>query len=85
MSIPEPHSSHSSEIAHVLCMDIVAYSTLPTAQQRRTLEELNRSVRDTREFICASEESGSSGSPPEMAWPWSFSATRKRLSAARWN
>lgn len=56
MSAPEPHSSHSSEIAHVLFMDIVAYSALPTGQQQRLLEELNKAVRDTPEFARASAE-----------------------------
>jgi eukaryotic-like serine/threonine-protein kinase len=54
MSAPEPHSSHSSEIAHVLFMDIVAYSALTTGQQQRLLEELNEAVRDTPEFARAS-------------------------------
>ncbi len=51
MSAPEPHSSHSSEIAHVLFADIVAYSALTTGQQQqRLLEALNEAVRDTPEF-----------------------------------
>ena len=56
MSAPEPHFSPSSEIAHVLFMDLVAYSALPTAQQHQSLKELNNSVRDTAEFARASAE-----------------------------
>ena len=56
MSDAEPHSSHSSEIAHVLFMDIVAYSTLTTDQQQRLLEGLNDAVRNTPEFTRASAE-----------------------------
>jgi class 3 adenylate cyclase/tetratricopeptide (TPR) repeat protein len=56
MSAPEPHSFQTSQIAHVLFMDIVAYSALPTAQQHRSLEALIQAVRDTREFTRASAE-----------------------------
>jgi class 3 adenylate cyclase len=56
MSASEPHSSQSSEIAHVLFMDIVAYSTLPTGQQQRLLEELNKAVRNTPQFTRAWSE-----------------------------
>jgi eukaryotic-like serine/threonine-protein kinase len=56
MSAPVPHSVHPSEIAHVLFMDIVAYSTLPTGKQQQLLEQLNRCVRNTPEFARASDE-----------------------------
>src|ERR1700751_4325934 len=38
------------EIAHVLFMDVVAYSTLPMEQQTRILGQLQAIVRDTAEF-----------------------------------
>ena len=41
------------EIAHVLFMDIVAYSTLPMDEQRHQLRELQTTVRGTSEFIRA--------------------------------
>src|ERR1700726_426221 len=41
------------EIAHVLFMDIVAYSVLPMDQQRHRLRELQKTVRETSEFIRA--------------------------------
>ena len=37
MDVPETQSSQSSEIAHVLFMDIAAYSTLSAGQQQRFL------------------------------------------------
>jgi serine/threonine protein kinase/tetratricopeptide (TPR) repeat protein len=41
------------EIAHVLFMDIVAYSMLPMDQQRHRLRELQKTVRESPEFIRA--------------------------------
>src|SRR5271157_1877151 len=38
------------EMAHVLFMDIVAYSRLPMDQQEQTLLHLQEAVRSTREF-----------------------------------
>jgi hypothetical protein len=43
-------------MAHVLFMDIVAYSTLPMDYQHRMLHELQEAVRETREFIRAQSE-----------------------------
>jgi class 3 adenylate cyclase len=43
------------EIAHVLFMDIVAYSTLPMEQQTRLLGELQTIVRYTAEFKRAQD------------------------------
>lgn len=43
------------EIAHVLFMDIVAYSMLPMEQQRLRLRELQKTVRETSEFIRAKD------------------------------
>src|SRR5215472_5038698 len=56
MSAPGSHSPHPLEIAHVLFMDIVAYSTMPMYQQGRFLGELQKAVRNTAEFIRASAE-----------------------------
>jgi TolB-like protein/tetratricopeptide (TPR) repeat protein/class 3 adenylate cyclase len=48
--IPEASSDVDLEIAHVLFMDIVGYSKLPTDQQRELLNELNKIVRETPQF-----------------------------------
>jgi hypothetical protein len=85
MSAPEPHSSQSSEIAHVLFMDIVAYSTLPTGQQQRLREELNKAVRNTPQFTRASSEDQLIRLPTGDGMVLVFSVIRKRLSAAPWN
>jgi serine/threonine protein kinase/tetratricopeptide (TPR) repeat protein/TolB-like protein len=50
---PEPSGPLPLEIAHVLFMDIVAYSKLPMDQQRHLLEELQKTVRGTLEFARA--------------------------------
>jgi len=52
-SAPEPSGPLPLEIAHVLFMDIVAYSKLPMDQQRQLLEELQKTVRGTLEFVRA--------------------------------
>jgi len=49
----EPSGPLPLEIAHVLFMDIVAYSKLPIDQQRDLLEELQKTVRRTLEFARA--------------------------------
>jgi serine/threonine protein kinase len=52
-SVAESSSSSiapSLEIAHVLFMDIVAYSTLPMDRQRQSLRQLQEAVRSTSEF-----------------------------------
>src|SRR5215469_127252 len=54
MNVSETQPPHSSEVAHVLFMDIVAYSTFSTGEQQRLLEELNKAVRNTPEFAHAS-------------------------------
>src|SRR5438132_1381139 len=45
--------SQPSEIAHVLFMDIVSYSTLPMDEQRRVIRRLQSTVRKSPEFIRA--------------------------------
>src|SRR6476660_6267449 len=40
----------STEIAHVLCMDVVAYSLLPMDQQQAVIQELQHCVRETDEY-----------------------------------
>lgn len=42
--------SRPLEIAHVLFMDLVAYSRLPTDKQTRLIAQLNRVVRNTEQF-----------------------------------
>jgi len=37
-------------IAHVLFIDIVAYSTLAIDQQRQVVQQLNQCVRDSEQF-----------------------------------
>lgn len=53
MDVPQPSPTPCLEIAHVLFMDIVAYSTLPMDHQRRVLGDLQEAVRNTSEFIRA--------------------------------
>jgi serine/threonine protein kinase/tetratricopeptide (TPR) repeat protein len=56
-SVPKPpsgsDSSHTLEMAHVLFMDIVAYSRLPMDQQQQGLLHLQEAVRATKEFARA--------------------------------
>jgi serine/threonine protein kinase/tetratricopeptide (TPR) repeat protein len=49
-------ASRPLEIAHVLFMDIVAYSTLHMDRQRQLLQELQDSIRGTAEFARAQRE-----------------------------
>src|ERR1700758_1764502 len=44
------------EIAHVLFIDIVAYSRMPTDQQRAAVDKLNQIVQSTDEFRTAESE-----------------------------
>jgi class 3 adenylate cyclase len=46
----EKSESPPAEVAHVLFMDIVGFSNLPMAEQRRQFEDLQSIVRDTPEF-----------------------------------
>ncbi len=56
-STPRPPSDSGSkrtlEMAHVLFMDIVAYSRLPMDQQEQALLHLQQAVRETKEFARA--------------------------------
>lgn len=49
----EAESDLKLEIAHVLTIDVVAYSTLLIHEQTRTIAELNRAVRSTACFRAA--------------------------------
>ncbi len=51
----QPVSSATLEMAYVLFMDIVAYSTLPTDRQTERITTLAEIVRDTDEFRRAQE------------------------------
>jgi tetratricopeptide (TPR) repeat protein/class 3 adenylate cyclase len=55
--MPEPPSDSGSkrtlEMAHVLFLDIVAYSQLPMDEQTRLIEKLQQIVRNTTEFSRA--------------------------------
>jgi eukaryotic-like serine/threonine-protein kinase len=51
-----PSETRSMEIAHVLFMDIVSYSTLPMDEQERILCDLQETVRSNREFTAAQLE-----------------------------
>jgi serine/threonine protein kinase/TolB-like protein len=51
--VAEPTGPLPLEMAHILFMDIAAYSKLPMDLQKRLLEELQKSVRATREFVRA--------------------------------
>jgi tetratricopeptide (TPR) repeat protein/class 3 adenylate cyclase len=54
-TIPDQASSEAPalEMAHVLFMDIVAYSKLPMDQQQKLLRELQEAVRNTQAFARA--------------------------------
>jgi class 3 adenylate cyclase len=54
--IPESPAVSSLEIAHVLFMDIVSYSTMPMDQQRRLLSDLQEVTRNNSEFARAQAE-----------------------------
>jgi serine/threonine protein kinase len=49
-SPPDSGSKHTLEIAHILFIDIVAYSRLPMDQQQQALLHLQEAVRETQEF-----------------------------------
>jgi tetratricopeptide (TPR) repeat protein/class 3 adenylate cyclase len=51
--IQEPNPSPCLEMAHVLFMDIVAYSQLPMDEQTRLVGKLQQIVRSTTEFVRA--------------------------------
>jgi class 3 adenylate cyclase len=51
-----PNSTPPLEVAHVLFMDIVAYSKLPMDQQQQVLRDLQEAVRSTPTFIRAAAE-----------------------------
>ncbi len=55
MPLEKPEDSRL-EIAHVLAMDVVGYSTLLIDQQSRLIHELNRLVRETPRFRRAEAE-----------------------------
>jgi eukaryotic-like serine/threonine-protein kinase len=50
---PDLSPSPSLEMAHVLFMDVVAYSRLPMDQQQRVIHDLQEAVRHTQEFARA--------------------------------
>jgi class 3 adenylate cyclase/ABC-type uncharacterized transport system auxiliary subunit len=56
MVVRDPSPAQPLEMAHVLFMDIVAYSTLPMDHQRQVLHELQEAVRKTPEFVRAQSE-----------------------------
>jgi hypothetical protein len=56
------------EIAHVLFIDIVAYSKTATDDQRAAIEKLNQIVQSTDEFRKAESENRLLKSPPATAW-----------------
>src|ERR1700740_1041181 len=47
---PDSESDPNFEIAHVLTMDVVAYSTLLITEQTRVMEELTRIAKSTERF-----------------------------------
>jgi eukaryotic-like serine/threonine-protein kinase len=56
MGAHNPSPAHCLEMAHVLFMDIVAFSTLPMDQQESILCELQEAVSNTSEFAHAQAE-----------------------------
>jgi class 3 adenylate cyclase len=55
-ALPESSAIPALEIAHVLFMDIVAYSKLPMDRQQQVLHDLQDAVRSTSTFIRAAPE-----------------------------
>ena len=53
---PAPATTHTLEMAHVLFMDIVAYSKLPIDQQQKVLKELQEIVSGTEAVTQAKAE-----------------------------
>src|SRR6266446_8120236 len=53
---PEPESDPKLEIAHVLNMDVVEYSTLLITEQSRVMGELTRIVKSSARFRRAEAE-----------------------------
>jgi len=53
---PEGQAQRRLEVGHVLFMDVVGYSRLMIEEQQRTVQELQKMVRDLDEFRAASEE-----------------------------
>lgn len=51
-----PAPSPSMELAHVLFMDIVSYSTLPIDQQVSIIDDLKQAVSETSTYRAASEQ-----------------------------
>jgi tetratricopeptide (TPR) repeat protein/class 3 adenylate cyclase len=56
MDAPNPGPAHCLEMAHVLFMDIVAYSKMHMDQQQSVLGELQDTIRNTSEFARAQAE-----------------------------
>jgi eukaryotic-like serine/threonine-protein kinase len=52
----EPEASERPEIAHVLFMDVVAFTTLPMEQQREVLRQLQQIVSRTPKFRLAERD-----------------------------
>ena len=61
MASPAPMPSETTarphvEIAHVLFIDVVGYSTLLINEQQQVQQDLNQVVRDTEQFRIAEAE-----------------------------
>jgi tetratricopeptide (TPR) repeat protein len=56
MDAHNPSPTPGLEMAHVLFMDIVSYSTLPVDHQQRVIHVLQEAVRSTPEFVRAQSE-----------------------------
>jgi len=53
-SIEEPHLR--LEVGHILFLDIVGYSKLLADEQKKSVQDLNRIVRETEQFRGAEAE-----------------------------
>jgi hypothetical protein len=53
-SVQEPHLH--LEVGHILFLDIVGYSKLLADEQKELIQELNRIVRETKQFQAAEAE-----------------------------
>ena len=70
------------EIAHVLFIDIVAYSKLAINEQRAAVDELNQVVRTSEQLQKAEAASRLIKIPPATGWRWFFTTVPKHRSNA---
>ena len=80
----EDAKARRMEIAHVLFMDIVGYSTRLTDEQRALVGELNQVVRSSDEFNKAAAAGRLMRFRPVTEWRSSFITVPSSRSSAPW-